>query len=58
MITQREYKNKLIKLLDKIKKDCPELIIVMDTPGTDKECKIGDTLVYEDVNGRIVIDAE
>ena len=58
MITQREYKNKLIKLLDKIKKDCPELIIVMNMSGTSKECKIGDALVYEDVNGRIVIDAE
>ena len=58
MITQKEYKNKLIKLLDKIKKDYPELVIVMDTPGTSKECKIGDAIVYEDPNGHIVIDAE
>ena len=49
---------KLIKLLDKVKKENPEQCLIVETPNGSVELKIGDALIYEDIYGCIVIDSE
>lgn len=51
-------KDEIIKKLDKLKKDKPEQIIIIETPKGSVGCKIGDALIYEGMSGAIVIDTE
>lgn len=51
-------KEKIIHCLDKLKKENPEQIIVVETPKGCVECKIGDAIIYEGMTGEIVIDSE
>lgn len=51
-------KDKIIKQLDKLKKENPEQVIIVETPNGTVSCKIGDALIYEGMCGEIVIDSE
>lgn len=51
-------KDKIIKKLDKLKEDYPEQIISIETSSGCAECKIGDALIYESTDQKIVIDSE
>lgn len=51
-------KEKIIHYLDKLKKENPDQIIVMETPQGCVECKICDAIIYEGITGEIVIDSE
>lgn len=51
-------KDKVIKQLDKLKAECPNQEIVVETPNGTVSLKIGDALIYEGGNGEIVIDSE
>ena len=51
-------KREIFKQLDKLKKECPEQVIIVETPKGSVELKIGDALIYDDPNGAIVIDSE
>ena len=53
-----DYREKLISLLDDIKKNCPEMEIIVDAPANGNCAKLGDANIYEDTKGRIVIDTE
>lgn len=48
----------VIKYLDKLKKENPNQIIIVETPTGNVEFKIGDALIYDDPRGAIVIDSE
>lgn len=47
-----------IKYLDRFKKEHPEQVFIVETPNGSIEFKIGDALIYDDINGAIVIDSE
>lgn len=51
-------KDKVIKQLDKLKTECPDQEIVVETPNGTVSFKIGDALIYEGGYGEIVIDSE
>ena len=51
-------KEKIIHCLDKLKKENPEQIIIIETSQGCVECKIGDAIIYEGIAGEIVIDSE
>lgn len=53
-----ENRSKLIAILDALKRDTPEQVLVMETPKGTVSLKIGDALVYEDPHGWVVIDSE
>lgn len=48
----------IIEYLDRIKKENPNQVIVVETPKGTVELEIGDALIYEDGHGWIVIDSE
>lgn len=54
----KDIRNKTIKILDELKKKNPEQEIVVETPNGTVSLKISDALVYEGINGEIVIDSE
>lgn len=49
---------KAIEYLDKIKKENPNQIIIVETPEGTVKLKIGDALIYESMDGEIVLDSE
>lgn len=51
-------KDKVIKQLDKLKIECPNQEIIVETPEGTVSLKIGDALIYEGMSGEIVIDSE
>lgn len=51
-------RNKIIKNLDKLKKEYPDQQIIVETPQGTATVKIGDALIYEGMCGEIVIDSE
>lgn len=53
-----DIRSQVISLLDIMKRDTPDQVIVMETPNGTVSLKIGDALVYEDPHGCIVIDTE
>lgn len=50
--------NNVIKYLDKLKKENPNQILIIETPKGSVKLKIGDALIYEGRCGEIVIDSE
>ena len=48
----------IIKTLDKLKSINPEQKFVIETYSGSVELQIGDALIYEGINGEIVIDSE
>lgn len=54
----KNIRDKTIKILDELKKKNPEQKIVMETPTGTVSLKISDALIYEGINGEIVIDSE
>ena len=50
--------NKVIKQLDKLKKDSPDTENILETPRGTMSVKIKDVLIYEGLNGELVLDAE
>lgn len=54
----KDIRNKTIKILDELKKKNPEQEIIVETPTGTVSLKISDALIYEGVNGEIVIDSE
>ena len=48
----------IIPVLDEMKQNSPDQIIVVETPGKTISLRIGDALIYEDPHGWVVIDAE
>lgn len=48
----------VLNVLDRLKSTHPEQVIVVETPNGSVEVRIGDTLIYEGLNGEIVIDSE
>lgn len=51
-------KDNLIKYLDKFKKECPDQIIIAETPNGTVWFKIGEALIYEGMGGEVVMDSE
>ena len=51
-------KDKVIKQLEKLKAECPDQEIIMETPKGTVSLRIGDALIYEGMCGEIVIDSE
>ena len=51
-------KDKVIKQLDKLKAECPNQEIIVETPQGTVSLRIGDALIYEGMGGEIVIDSE
>ena len=51
-------KDKVIKQLDKLKIECPNQEIIVETPKGTISLRIGDALIYEGMGGEIVIDSE
>lgn len=45
-------------LLDRIKHDYPDQVLIVETPHGTVTLKIGDALIYNDPHGRVVIDSE
>lgn len=62
MATMREGESisvdDVLNVLDRLKSTHPEQAIVVETPNGSVEVRIGDTLIYEGLNGEIVIDSE
>jgi len=54
----RDIKNKTIKILDELKEKNPGQKIIVETPNGTVSLKISDALIYEGINGEIVIDSE
>lgn len=54
----KDIRNKTIKLLDELKKKNPSQKIVVETTNGTVSLKISDALIYEGMNGEIVIDSE
>ena len=50
--------NNVINYLDRLKKENPNQVIIVETPKGSVELKIGDALIYDDPSGAIVIDSE
>lgn len=50
--------DKVIKQLDKLKKENPNQPIIVETPQGTVTLKIGDALIYEGYCGELVIDSE
>lgn len=51
-------KDKVIRQLDKLKIECPNQEIIVETPKGTVSLRIGDALIYEGMGGEIVIDSE
>jgi hypothetical protein len=49
---------RVVKYLDKFKKENPNQELIVETPNGSVELKIGDALIYVGVGGEIVIDSE
>lgn len=49
---------KFMNKLDKLKRDCPNQIIIVETPNGTVTVRIGDAKIYDDAHGNIVIDSE
>lgn len=49
---------KIIRKLDKLKKEHPNQAIIVETPRGCVKFKIGDALIYEGCHGEIIIDSE
>lgn len=50
--------DKVIKQLDKLKKESPDTEIILETPRRTLTVKIKDVLIYEGLNGELILDAE
>ncbi len=50
--------DKVIKQLDKLKEECPDTEIILETSRRTLSVKIKDVLIYEGLNGELVFDAE
>ena len=53
-----DVRNEIIYLLDKLKFLFPDTVITMETPGNTVSCRVGDALIYDGMDGSIVIDTE
>lgn len=51
-------KNKVIRKLVELKKECPDQKIIVETPHGTVYLKLGEVLIYEGMRGEIVIDTE
>lgn len=51
-------KEKLIKILDKLKETCPDTKITIKTVNDTVSCKLSDANIHDDSCGSILIDAE
>lgn len=49
---------KVFKYLRKLKDECPDQKIIVETPKGTVSLRIGDALIYEGMRGEIVIDSE
>ena len=50
--------DKVIKQLDKLEKESPDTEIILEIPGKTLTVKIKNVLIYEGLNGELVLDAE
>lgn len=48
----------VIRLLDKLKEQNGEQVIIVETPNGTVDIKLKDALIYEGCNGEIVLDSE
>ena len=55
---RRKRINKVIKALDKLKKEYPDQEMYMETPKGTVSCKLGDALIFYACDGSIAIDSE
>lgn len=51
-------KKKAIEVLNKLKTDHPDQMLIVETPMGTVELRIGDAIIYEGMNREIVIDSE
>lgn len=54
----KEIRDKVINILDQLKKESPKQLLIVETPDGSVELKICDALIYEGMKGEIVIDSE
>ena len=57
-IRQKTRQSKVMEQFDKLKKEHPEQVIIVETPNGSVKLKVGDALIYDAPGGEIVIDAE
>lgn len=50
--------DKVIEQLDKLKKEIPDTEIILETSKGTLSVKIKDVLIYEGLNGELILDAE
>lgn len=53
-----EYKQDIINKLDDLKRNHPDQHMIIETPQGSMNLRIGNSLIYEGMNGEIVIDSE
>lgn len=51
-------KRDVIRLLDKLKEQNGEQVIIVETPNGTVDIKLKDALIYEGLRGEIVLDSE
>lgn len=49
---------KIVEVMNKLKADNPDQILIVETPEGTVRLRIGEALIYEGMNGEIVIDSE
>lgn len=57
-MTSNNCAENLVRLLDRIKHDYPDQVLVVETPRGTVSMKLGDALIYDDPHGWVVIDSE
>lgn len=51
-------RKKVIGVLNKLKKNHPDQMLIVETPGGTVEVRLGDVIIYEGMDREIVIDSE
>lgn len=57
-MTKQKAIDKVIKALDKLKKEYPDTEVCIETDHGTVSCRIGDALIYDGMDGSVMIDAE
>lgn len=58
MMLSNNCAENLVRLLDRIKHDYPDQVLVVEAPRCTMSMKLGDALIYDDPHGWVVIDSE
>lgn len=57
-MTKQKAIDKVIKALDNLKEIAPDTPVCIETDHGTVTCRIGDALIYDGMDGSVMIDAE